>query len=323
MELKVETKYKTSNMNWRIKLLVYRFLENLFKFERKHGIKGVAYNVILWEIRRNYKYFMKKPIDMKKPCDLNEKINWLKLHGDFQLWGDLSDKYKVREFIERKGLKDTLIPLYGVWNSVKDINFDALPDSFVLKTNHGSGDVIIVRDKNQCDRDTIVKELEKFLKMPYGIGSGEPHYLYIKPRVIAEELLIPTDAFSTSLVDYKIWCFNGRPHHVWSCYSRSKHEVKVEIHFLDWSYHPECSVFNEHYRDGGNVVPRPENFEKMLEIASKLSEGFKEVRVDLYNQDGKIYFGEMTFTGNGGYMDFYTKDFLLEMGKQFSVEIKD
>lgn len=303
-----------------MKRIIYEIIEILFKLERRCSIKGIAYRVIMWEIQRNYRLFMQKSIDIDNPEDLNEKINWLKLHDDYKLWGKLADKYKVREYVIEKGYKDILIPLLGVWDSAKNIDFDKLPNSFVLKTNHGSGDVVIVKDKQLIDRQAIIDNLDSFLKMPYGVGSGEPHYLFINPRIIAEELLTPAENFSSSLVDYKIWCFNGKPHHVWACYSRTKTQVKVETYDLEWNHHPEYSVFNDHYIDGGGIVPKPKNFNLMLEIASKLSDGFKEVRIDLYNQNGKIYFGEMTFTGNGGYMNFYTESFLLEMGKLVSIK---
>lgn len=275
--------------------------------------------IILWEIKRNYRYFMHREIELNNPQDINEKINWLKLNGDYERWALLADKFRVREYIEFKGLKDILIPLYGVWDSADKIDFDSLPRSFILKTNGGSGDAVIVKDKNSFDTHGAVSKLNKFLKMPYGVHSGEPHYLFIKPKVIAEKLLKPVESFSTSLIDYKIWCLNGIPSYVFVCYSRSKKQVKVEIYDLDWKHHPEYSVFNDHYVDGGGKVPKPKNFDKMLEIASILSEGFKQVRVDLYNIDGRIYFGEMTFTSNGGYMDYYTPSFLEEMGKKIDM----
>ena len=178
---------------------------------------------------------------------------------------------------------------------------------------------MIVKDKNSIDIHEIVKKTNRFLRMPYGVHSGEPHYLFIKPKVIAEKLLEPIESFSTSLIDYKIWCLNGVPSYILVCYSRSKQEVKVETYDLDWKHHPEYSVFNDHYVNGGGKVPKPQNFDRMLEIARILAEGFKQVRVDLYNIDGHIYFGELTFTSNGGYMDYYTPDFLLEMGKNIDL----
>ena len=306
-------------MKFFIKFICYKIIDVILKFETKISFNGVAYFILKWEATRNYRYLMHKDINWNDPTDLNEKINWLKFHSESKRWSDLTDKYKVREFIKEKCKQDILIPLYGVWDKAEDIDFDKLPSSFVLKTNHGSGDVIVVKDKSCLDVKRTVKKVNEFLKMPYGIASGEPHYLFIKPKVVAEKLLLPEDNFSSSLIDYKIWCFNGEPHHIWACYNRTKKEVKVETHDLEWNYHPECSVFNNHYVDGGGVVPKPNNLNEMLDIARILSRGFKQVRVDLYNQGGKIYFGEMTFTSNGGYMNFYTQEFLNKMGNQILI----
>ena len=300
---------------------IYQIVAFLFKTEKKLKFKGLGHYVIMLQIKRNYRYFMHREIDIKNPHDINEKINWLKLNDNYELWAFLADKYKVREYIASKGLNEILIPIYGVWDNANKIKFDSLPKSFVLKTNHGSGDSIIVKDKHSCDLAKIINTLNAFLCTPYGVGQGEPHYLFIKPRVIAEKLLIQTEPFSTSLIDYKIWCFNGKPTYIFVCYSRSKDKVKVETYDLDWIHHPEFSVFNDHYVDGGGIVPKPKNFKKMLEIAAILSEGFKQVRVDLYNVDGYIFFGELTFTSNGGYMNYFTPEFLQEIGKRFDVNI--
>ena len=135
--------------------------------------------------------------------------------------------------------------------------------------------------------------------------------------MIAEPYLEPeAGSFSKSLVDYKIWCFDGKPYSVWTCHDRTEGHAYVNIYDLNWNVHPEYSVFNDHYRDGGGVVPRPENLGRMLSAAAILSKGFPEVRVDLYEWKGKPYFGEMTFASLCGKMDFYTQDYLEELGRQ-------
>jgi len=165
------------------------------------------------------------------------------------------------------------------------------------------------------DTKAVEKKLRRAYKAKFGQQKGEPHYFNIKPCIIAEKFLEQkNDPWTTSLVDYKIWCFDGKPAYIWACYSRSKHAVYVETRDLEWNYFPDKSVFTDHYRDGKGAVPRPKCLEKMIDVAARLSEGFPQVRVDLYEIDGKIYFGEMTFTSNGGYNDFYTQDFLNELG---------
>lgn len=261
-----------------------------------------------------YKKRFKKDINWGCPQNINEKINWLKFYSDTSEWTRLADKYSVRDFIKECGYKDILIPLYGKWDNANDININQLPESFVLKTNHGSGSIIIVKDKKKINWKEVVKDLNFWLKEPYGHYQGEPHYLPIKRCIIAEALLTPDSTFSSSLIDYKIWSFNGQPKYIWACYNRTSSEVSVELYDTNWNYCPEKSRFTEHYRDGGGIVPKPHNLEKMLEIASRLSIGFPQVRVDLYENGDKVYFGELTFTSYGGYMDFYTEDFLRELG---------
>ena len=210
--------------------------------------------------------------------------------------------------------------LYGRWSNANEIDFNKLPNSFVLKTNHGSGDIIIVKDKTYINEKDLRKRLNNALKTPFGYELGEYHYLPIIPCIIAEELLIPDDTtLSSSIIDYKIWCFNGAAYFIWACYNRTKDSVYVETHGLDWSYHPEKSVFNDHYRDGKGILPMPTCLDRMIEVANVLAQGFPEVRVDLYECRGKVYFGEMTFTSNAGYNDFFTQEFLDELGDMCSI----
>lgn len=249
------------------------------------------------------------------PRDLNEKINWLKIYGDTSLWSNLADKYRVRKFVSSRKLENILIPIYGKWDSAEKIDWQNLPESFVLKTNHGCGGVYIVRDKSKLDKNKICKELSRSLKERYGYYQGEPHYLNIPPLIVAEQLLENNENFSTSIVDYKIWCFNGLPYCIFVCYSRTKDSLIVECYDLAWNFHPEWINNTNHVKGGEGIVPKPENLEYMLECAKILSDGFPEVRVDFYNIKGKVYFGEMTFTSLGGYMRYFSEDILKKMGE--------
>ena len=139
--------------------------------------------------RLKYYYKFHRMPDFEHPRDLNEKINWLKFYGDTSRWADLADKYKVREYVESVGLGDTLVKLYGKWDNANDIDWDCLPNQFVLKVNNGCGDVLICRDKAILDKQAVVSTYNKLLNTKYGDVSGEPHYASIKPCIIAEELL--------------------------------------------------------------------------------------------------------------------------------------
>ena len=212
------------------------------------------------------------------------------------------------------GVGDRLIPLLGVWESAEEIDFDKLPSSFVLKTNNGAGTVMIVEDKSTINVAEVKNTLNKWLKKRFGLLQAEPHYLAIKPCIIAEDLIREKGNISSSLIDYKIWCFDGKVFATWVCYNRHRFMADTEWHYLDWNYRPEWSVFTDHYKDGHGRVPKPQNYKDMVYFAEKLSEGFPQVRIDLYNIDGQIYFGEMTFICASGHMNFYSDEVLQIMG---------
>lgn len=263
----------------------------------------------------NYLGAMKKEMNWESPQDLNEKIMWLKFNSDTTEWTRLADKYRVREYIKGKGYEDILVPLIGCWEKVDDIDFEQLPEKYVLKTNNGAGSVIIVKDKTKEDIPLFKRLLQKWMNEDFGLLHAEPHYSAIKPLIIAEKLLEDTgDLPSASLVDYKMWCLNGKLFGTWATYDRKGFIAKTEWHDLEWNYRPEWSVFTEHYQDGGGIIPRPKNYERMVKIAEDLSAGFPQVRVDLYNINGQIYFGELTFSSAGGCNNFFTQEVLDIMG---------
>lgn len=276
--------------------------------------------------KARYKQTFGKKLNLNNPQNINEKILWLSLYSDITEWSRLADKYCVREYVKEKGLENTLVKLYGVWESAKDINWDSLPDSFVLKTTNGSGTNLIVPQKNDIDQQEARLIIDSWLNKQIALTTTEFHYRDIKPRVIAEEFLHNPEnisEISSTLIDYKIWCFNGKAYYIWACSNRVGNSTEVALFDKDWNYHPEMSVFTEHYKEQKNLVPRPDNLDKMIEISETLSEGFPVVRVDLYNLDGRVYFGEMTFTSLGGQMDFYTDETLLKMGQLIDISKVD
>lgn len=256
-------------------------------------------------------------LDWNNPRDINEKIQWLMCYSDTIEWSRLADKYRVREFVNERGLGHLLVKLYGVWEKAEDIDYDALPEKFVLKCNHDSGSVYIIDKTKDINISSINKELDKTLKRRFGYLGCEPHYNKINPCIIAEEFLEDnTNSFSKTLVDYKVWAFDGKVKSFWVCYNRTKDSVLVNIYDTDWNCHPECTVPTNHYRDGNGIVPRPIHLHEMISAASVLSKGFPQVRVDFYEVNGTLYFGEMTFSSSGGRMDFYTKEYLAELGQE-------
>jgi hypothetical protein len=262
---------------------------------------------------RYFLVFHKFP-DLKNPKNLNEKILYLKLFTDTTKWTDLTDKYKVREYVKKRGLSDFLVPLLAVWRNSEDINYDDLPNSFIMKANNGGGNtsVKIIKDKSKLsdsDKKQLRLLVEKWLNTSYKKNiAAEPQVRDIKPCVVVEELL-QTDEGKQSLVDYKIWCFNGKAYYIWVVNDRVGLDTHVMTYDLNWVAHPEYSILTNHYKIAP-VIAKPQNLDVMLQVAETLSAGFPCVRVDLYNVKGKVYFGEMTFTSQGGLMDFYTEDFL-------------
>ncbi len=265
------------------------------------------------------RYFARfgKIINLRNPQNLNEKIQWLLFNTNTSKWSRLADKYAVRDYVSECGLEDNLLQLYGKWNNANDIDFELLPKSFVLKTNHGCGTIIIVNDKSKIDEKSIRKKMNKWLNSKRDMGS-EIHYKNIEPCIIAEELLPIEDGVS-SITDYKIWCFNGKPHNFLITSNRFKGGVHLGCYDLQWNYQPNNLIITKSHPQENKPFKKPDNLDEILKVAEKLAGNFPQVRVDLYNIKGEIYFGEMTFTSKGGLMNYYTPEFLLEMGNQIKL----
>lgn len=265
------------------------------------------------------KFFYKchKWPDFKYPKDVNEKINWMKFYGDTSMWHVYADKYRVRKYVEDLGLGEVLVPLIGKWDEVDDIDWGKLPKQFVMKCNNGCGDVVVCKDKNKLDIETTKKHFAKMLHEKLSALSGEPHYGKIKPCIIAEELLDASTqpCHSSSLVDYKVWVFDGKPMFTWTAWNRRGFHANVAIYDMDWQFHPEWSVWTNHYIKPNVHLPKPKCFDRLMKVASIMGKGLPVARIDLYVVNDKVYFGEITMTSQGGYMDYLTSDFLKTMGE--------
>lgn len=253
-------------------------------------------------------------INWDNPQDLNEKINWLKLYSDTSEWTRLADKYLARDYIAEKLGADVLPELYGVWKRAEDIDFDALPDKFVIKTNHGCGGVVVVTDKATLDREKVRKEMAEAISHKFGYKTIEPHYMKIPPVIMAEQLIENDATFSTSIVDYKVWCINGKPECILMCSDRSGKKCTLSWYDPEWNFLPD--VNSGRHAGDYKEIPRPVCLEQMLEYATTLAEGFPQVRVDFYIEKGRLYVGELTFTSQGGYMDYLSRDFSLKLGEK-------
>lgn len=268
---------------------------------------------------KDYNKFMKKStgINWEHPSDLIEKIYWLQMFTDTSLWTKCADKYLVREFVKERGCEKILNELYGKWDTESDIDWEGLPNSFVLKLNNGCGNVYIVKDKSNANWEEIKKQIHQGLRIRFGDVNAQLHYTYIKPCIIAEKLLINEEDPDKSLVDYKIWCINGEPQFVLVVYERNNHShYKLGVYDLEWNdiYKQAFDSSSRHYHE--THIPKPKSLDKMLTLAKVLSKGFEEVRVDLYEVSGEPMFGELTFTTGYGY---WSNDFYLNMGRKLDI----
>ena len=246
------------------------------------------------------KYFHKK-MNWDNPQTFSEKIQWLKIYGRTKVNQIMSDKYLVKQYITDRIGAQYVIPLLGVWDKPEDIDFSKLPDKFVIKCNHNSGTgMYICRDKSKLDENTVRKELRKGLHQDYYIGSREYAYKDIPRKFIAEQYM--EDAETKELRDYKFFCFDGEPRALFIASGRLQGEECVTFDFFDMDYN-HLPFTNGH--PNAKVQPeKPKCFEEMKQLAAKLSKDMPHVRVDFYEVNGRVYFGEFTFSHWGGLMPF-------------------
>jgi hypothetical protein len=259
-------------------------------------------------LKIKYRIKVGKVLNLSNPKTFNEKLQWLKLYDRKPEYTDLVDKYKVRDYIAKTIGSEYLVPLLGVYNSFEEINFDKLPNQFVLKPNHTSGDIFICRDKSKIIYNELNKKVNKWLKRDYYLLSREWCYKNIKPRIICEQYIV--DESGKELKDYKMLCFNGKVLCSFVCLNRYlKNELNVDFYDIDWNPMP----FKRHYPTSGTNIPKPKNYDKMIKISEKLSEGIPFVRIDFYEPKGILFFGEFTFFPGSGFEEFTPEryDYLL------------
>lgn len=253
-------------------------------------------------------------LNLKNPKSLADKVTYIELHEQSPLAPECTDKYAVRQYVEDKGFADILVPLAGgPWSSVNEIDFQMLPDAFVFKATHGCKMNCLVPDKTKLDKKKCMAEMSRWLQTTYGTYSMEPHYLKIPHRIYAENYLADAD----KLIDYKFHCMNGIPQFVLVCGDRVVTEMGNDVsrHIFDMNWKPLVGLTDE----TSDKIEKPEHLEQMIDIAKKLSADFKFVRVDLYDINGKVYFGELTFSPTNGVFSHYTQEFLDEMGARLKI----
>lgn len=260
---------------------------------------------------------IKKDVDLDAPATFNEKIQWCKLYyfPKNSLVVQCADKYAVRRFVEEKGLKHLLVPLYGVWENANEIPFDSLPEQFVLKCAHGCAYNILCPDKSKLDRAAVRKQLNSWLREDFGTFNLEWHYSHIKPRrIVCEEFL------GECITDYKFFCFNGVPQCIYVS-TDLIHDRQAQIGFFDLEG-KKLPLKRDDYSDITDVT-LPPFFAQMHAAACELCKDFPFVRVDFFVMEDRFYFAELTFTPGAGMMPFNPDEYdrkwgdMLDISEQF------
>lgn len=252
------------------------------------------------------KYYLKigKKLNLDNPKSFNEKLQWLKLYDRNPEYTQMVDKYQVRDYIKEKIGEDILVPLLGVYNNFEEINFDLLPNQFVLKPNHTSGDIFICKNKSEIDSKELKKIINKWLNRQYFWLHREWPYKNIRPKIICEKYLV--DSSNEELIDYKLMCFNGEPKCILVASGRhSLTGLKIDFLDLEWNVLP----FKREKPRSNKKIPKPKTFDKMVKIAKILSKDIPFVRVDFYEVNGQLYFGELTFYPGAGFEKFEPADY--------------
>lgn len=263
---------------------------------------GMTSDELAYEIQERYYLHYQEFLNLKHPKTYNEIVSWEMAYERDSRKTRLTDKYEVRTWVKDKIGDKYLNKLYGCWDSAYDIDFDALPDKFVLKTTHGCEQNILVRDKSMLDREQVILQMEAWMKTNHFDERLEWHYKDIRPRIICEEYIENAD---NELNDYKVFCFHGKPKYILYCGERFTGGLKLAFYDTNWK--KQNFVYSYPMLD--KVIEKPKNLDEVLLLSEILSAEFKHVRVDWYIlSDGTIRFGEMTFTSAGAHADWRPKE---------------
>ncbi len=277
---------------------IFTILKRPLKLFRILGNRGF-FNWIPDKIYLKIIYYCEvgKCLNLKNPKTFNEKIQWLKLYDRKPEYISYVDKYEVRKYISETIGDEYLIPLIDVYDNVDDIDWQKLPDQFVLKCTHGSSSNIICRNKAKLNIKSTKKQLKKWMNKSWFWFGREWPYKHIKPRIICEKYMV--DESNYELKDYKFFCFSGEPRLLFVATDRPT-DTKFNFYNLDF----ELINMKQYYQNSNKLISKPKGFEKMIELSKKLSENLPHVRVDFYDVNGKIYFGELTFYHFSGFKRF-------------------
>ena len=255
-------------------------------------------------IKIRYRYKMNKRLNLEEPKSFNEKLQWLKLYDRNPEYIKMVDKYDVKKYVSNIIGEEYIIPTIGIYNSFNEIDFEKLPKKFVMKCTHDSGGIVICKDKNQLNINKTKKLLNTYLKRNFFYNNREWPYKNVKPRIIIEKYMENND--KNGLVDYKLFCFNGEPDFLYISQGLEDH-LSARMGFYDFDFNT-INIKRSDYKRFERNPKKPENFDKIIQFSKILSQNIPHVRVDWYDIDGKIYFGELTFYTCSGYIPFETEE---------------
>lgn len=258
-------------------------------------------------LRIAYHYLMKEKLNLKRPKTFNEKMQWLKLYDRNPNYSLMVDKYEIKKIVSRKLGKEYIIPTLGVYDTFDEINFDILPEKFIIKCTHDSGSSLLV-NKGNFDIEKCKNFFNQALNNNYFKTGREYPYKNIKPRILIEEYLEVDN-----LIDYKFYCYNGNPKYCFIAFGKAHSNERVS-QFLNIDFTP-ADIIRTDITVNKRKLKKPLNYSKMIEISKLLSKNIPFARVDLYNVEGKIKFGEITFYPGSGFIPFLNKKMDLELGK--------
>ncbi len=261
-------------------------------------------------IKKKFKVNMGYDLDLNNPQTFNEKLQWLKLYDRKPIYTTMVDKYAVKDYVANIIGKEYIIPTLGVYEKFEDIDFSKLPNQFVLKCTHDSGGLVIVKDKSKLDIEKAKKKINRCLKRNYYYSNREWPYKNVKPRIIAEKYMVDESGYE--LKDYKFFCFDGKAELMFIAKDRGLRDEEIKFNFYDMNFN--FLHFTRGHPNFSGDTQKPKSFDKMKELAEVLSKNIPHVRIDFYDINGQIYFGEITFFPASGLMPFKPSEWDKKLG---------
>ncbi|MBO4276520.1 glycosyl transferase [Candidatus Saccharibacteria bacterium] len=267
-------------------------------------------------IKKKYYLVFHKRLDLKNVKTFNEKLQWLKLYDRKDIYTMMVDKYEIKKYVADQIGEEYIIPTIGIYDKFDDIEFGQLPKQFVIKCTHDSGGLVICRDKSKLDLEEAKRTINKSLKRNYYYAHREWPYKNVKPRIIIEKYM--EDKENNGLTDYKVMCFDGIAKMIFTCTDRFNGGLKVTFFDLKWKQLP----FTRHYPSSNKPIKKPVNLKKMIELSELLSKGIPFVRMDWYEINGKLYFGEFTFYPGSGLEEFNPEEWDEKIGRMLKLPLE-